>query len=252
MSRNVFRIPVAVFSTLLAADTASAAKFKLTFSGNIVSQFDLASGSYEALTVPSAIRLTTVLRTSEYRITDYGPTTQLYFAQGSTFISDPLRAYVGSDPIGNGLGTVSQGASAYSNTSDYPTSFSTIFALYDYVTHYTLPLYEWNVYNEVGFQDSQNPRAGNGTSDYALTPALLVPYLRFKVGKPIANYFSSWSVITQNANGSYTYSAGKIWQSYDMTLESFQQIPEPSSLALIVVALGLHGASTHSRRGRQK
>lgn len=249
--RAVFLKAIAISMLAVATPIQAAETLTLTFSGQVSSQFDYVSHNYEALSVPSAITVTATIPLSSFTVADYGATTIAYFFPlGQTIISDPLLAYIGNDPVGNGLGDLGKSAYAFSDTNDYTSVFLKEFAFQDNIYHYS-PEKIWSYHTEIRLVNRLSPLTGDGTSDFALTPDLLVPFLTENIGKPIAYYNTSWEVYKPIPTGGAEYIGGKSWSSSTMALTSFQVspgIPEPSTWSMLILGFGFIGAIMRTLR----
>lgn len=226
----------------------SASLIKLNFDVTIASQYDYLTGAYEPITVPANANVTVSFpATSTY--VDYGNTTITTFGQlGQTTIGYPFLSFVGTDPYGNGLGSLGQSAYTFPNVSDYPSSFIEQFAFQDNIYHSSGNLF-WAFHSEIRITRRSPSTSGTGMADYAFDAHSLIDFMNDFQQHPsnYESYFNqSWLNFAGNPDGvGGTSLDGKSW-SGTAILTSPASVPEPSTWAILLVGFGAIGGAMRS------
>jgi len=224
---------------------------KLT--GAISSQYNYVTSSYESLSVPSTVTVLISTPLEPTYVNDYGTTTIVQFPLGAAHFTDPLASYVGHDPVGNGLADLGKSAYAFTDTSDYSSTFLTEAAAQDNIYHNNGSEI-FSYHTEIRLQSYSPSLGGTGLADYALQDASLRSYLTSLLNQPMGYYNSSWSVYTLVPGGGVAYSAGFSWSSYSMTLTQFSisglAVPEPATWLFMIGGFGMIAAMLRRRRDK--
>ena len=244
-------LPLA-FATTVAADPRTVT---LTVSFQNATVFDYVTGQNVASPFSGTASVSFSVD-GPFTLTDYGIGSFVYY-YGT---NPPLNgAALTSSISGLTPQNVKDTATPYNSYAfqlnyDYPTDFIEQFgsrtdsAATNGGLYYTTSL---SIYT--GLWGWQDPRNGDGTSDFFYTADEVIDFLQSGVGKE-AWFSQSYSVYAPIAGGGATYYDGKIWEDYGAVITSVtvSAVPEPSSIVLaglgIILILRFRQVADHQKR----
>jgi hypothetical protein len=238
---SIFTVPSALLCGFPSTSEAEISTIEIDLHYHIGSRFNYAIHAYERVDING--QLAVLWSVASPHANDYGETTLTEYFGGTTIASSLDKSFPPS-PYGGGIPFAFK--ESFSGTTDYKGEFLTeVGSIADAYSSGTGGFWAYHLeFSDLAFSA---PRHGDGTSDYSLSPAGEVSFLKSHLS---GIYFDeSWEIYDYAKS---TEIAGYDWADYNATITGLKvngvsAIPELSTWAMMILGFGGVGLQLHRR-----